>query len=99
MIKSTAMLIAKRQKSKKKHNAKQLAEAWMKYIDFLGLDKYLPRHFNSEKPKPAFQDKIFTAGEIGNITRYLRDHELIYDDPWHRHVVNWREKTEGANNG
>jgi hypothetical protein len=75
------------------HNAEQLAEAWMKYIDLLHLDIYIPRHFSAHKNKPFFTDKIFSAGEIGTITRYLRKKKLIYDDPWRRHVVNWRQKT------
>ena len=90
------MDVAKQQNSKKKHNAQHLAEAWMKYIDFLGLDKYLPKHFSATKLNPTFRDKIFSAGEIGNITRYLRAHKLIYDDPWHRHVVNWRKKEKSS---
>jgi len=88
------MRVTKSQSARKKHNANQLAEAWMKYIDYLGLNKYLPKHFNSRKAKPIFPDKIFTAGEIGNITRYLRDNKLIYDDDWGRHIVNWRDEKE-----
>jgi hypothetical protein len=64
----------------------------MKYIDFLQLDTYVPRHFSAKKANPQFSDKLYSAGEIGTITRYLRRNKLIYDDPWHRYIVNWRKK-------
>ena len=78
-------------KRRKRHDIKKLSDAFMKYIDFLGLDKYMPKNIHSTKINPRYKETIFTHGEIGKITRYLMKRDLIYDDEWGRHVVNWRD--------
>jgi hypothetical protein len=75
----------------KKHNIVKLANAFMKYVDYLGLDRYKPKHFNLRRIDVGMGDKIFSPGELGKITIYLKRENLIYDDDWGRYVVNWRK--------
>ena len=75
---------------KKMHEMKTLAEAFMRYIDLLGVNVYTSKHFNSHKVKPIYRDKLFPPGEIGTITKYLKKEHLIIKDDWGRYVVKWR---------
>jgi hypothetical protein len=79
-------------KKLERYKIEKLAAAWMKYIDYLDLDHYLPRHFNQKRKFPIFRDKLFLQGEIGAITRYLKRKKLITIDTWNRNVVNWRKE-------
>ena len=78
----------------KRYKIDKLAAAWMRYIDLLDVEHYLPRHFSQGRKFPVFRDKIFLSGEIGAITRYLKRKKLIAVDAWNRHVVMWRKKEE-----
>lgn len=82
----------------KRYKIEKLAKAWMRYIDLLDVDHYLPRHFSRGKKYPVFRDKLFLSGEIGAITRYLKRKKLLTVDVWNRNVVKWRKKG-GAYNG
>lgn len=78
--------------NKMRYDMDKLAAVWIKYIDYLDLDYYLPRHFNDKKIYPLFKEILFSNGERSKITRYLKEKKLITVDSWKRHVVNWREK-------
>ena len=69
----------------------QMARAWMMYLDYLNVKKYTPKYFSVNKEQPIYGDKLFTTGEIGTITRYLKENKLISIDPWNYYVVDWRK--------
>lgn len=74
-----------------------LAKAWMKYIDYLGIDTYRAKHFNYKtygKRQGAckYKDDLFTTGERAAITQYLLEHDLIGVNAWSDYVVKWRDE-------
>ena len=76
-----------------KNTTSELSKAWMQYIDYLGVNKYVTKYFGSGKKQPIFKDRLFGSYEIGTITRYLNDKRLITKDDWDYYIVNWRPLT------
>jgi len=67
----------------------------MDYIDILHLNTYRSKYFT--KGDRGITDNLFTYGEIGVISRYLSEKQLIKRDRWGRYVVKWREKRRETN--
>jgi len=76
---------------KSKHDISKLAQAFMKYLDLIGVEVYRTKNVGSTLEKKGMKQRMFTPGELGKITNYLKEKELIGKDDWGRYVVKWRK--------
>lgn len=82
---------------KRRHDISKLSEAFMTYIDIIGVEKYKPKNLNTAQEINGFKECVFTPGELGKITTYLRKKDLIDVDEWGRYVVKWRKNDREMN--
>lgn len=78
---------------RKKHDVEKLSKAFMTYVDMIGVRKYRPKNMAVKDQHTNSKTKIFTAGELGKITKYLKEQGLIEVDAWGMYVVKWRKPT------
>jgi len=72
-------------------DVEQLSKAFMKLIDCIGVDGYRSRNLSKNGLRHEPNYKIFSPGELGVITKYLKRKKLIKEDKWGRYIVKWRE--------
>jgi len=78
-----------------RHHIEKLVEAWMTYIDMLGIKKYKSKNFYYKGSHGGshccYTDNLFTIGERAAISKYLKENNLVEMDAWNFYVVKWRD--------